>query len=84
MAEYTIQILPSALKQLQKIPLKSRKAIINKIENLAIDPRPSGVVKLTDREGYRIRKGDYRVIYTIQDEELIITVIKVAHRKDAY
>jgi len=84
MAEYTIQILPSALKQLQKIPLKSRKAIIKKIEDLASKPRPSGVVKLTDREGYRIRKGDYRVIYTIQDEELIITVIKVAHRKDAY
>lgn len=84
MAEYTVQILPSAIKQLQKVPLKNRKAIINKIEELAIEPRPNGVVKLTDREGYRIRKGDYRVIYTIQDEELIVTVIKIAHRKNVY
>ena len=84
MDEYTIQILPSALKVLQKIPLKNRISIINRIERLALQPRPNGVVKLTGRNAYRVRQGDYRVIYTIKDNELIVTVIKVAHRKDAY
>lgn len=84
MDEYSIQILPSALKALQRIPLKNRIAIISRIDRLALEPCPNGVVKLTGREAYRIRQGDYRVIYTIQDNELIVTVIKVAHRKDAY
>lgn len=54
------------------------------IYDLAEEPRPNGCKKLTDREGYRIRKGDYRIIYTIKDDKLVVTIIKISHRKDAY
>lgn len=85
MGRYEINIKPSAAKELERIGTKKDRArIIAAIHALAKDPRPSGCTKLSGADGYRIRVGAYRVIYTIQDNRLIITVIKIGHRRDVY
>ena len=82
--KYQIVIDKKALKELTKIPASQRALIEKKIDELATNPRPSGNKKLKGSEFYRIRSGDYRVIYAIEDGVLVITVVKVAHRKDVY
>jgi len=84
MASYRITIKRSASKEIDKIALKDRKRIIIKIRSLASDPRPPGSKKLSGQEKYRIRQGDYRILYQIEDGELIIVVVKVGHRRDVY
>ena len=84
MEKYNILIKPSAAKELKKLPKKDIPRIVAKIESLANDPRPGGVEKLTSHENYRVRLGIYRIIYSIEDENLIVIVIKVGHRKDIY
>jgi mRNA interferase RelE/StbE len=81
---YEIFILRRAQKALTKLPQKDYQNIISAINNLAINPRPSGCKKSKDRPAYRIRVGVYRVIYEISDRQLIITVINVSHRKEIY
>ena len=82
---YKILIKKSALKELENVPKIFRVKIISKIDELAIDPRPSGVRKLENAlDTYRVRAGNYRIIYKIEDDQLLIEVIKVADRKDAY
>jgi len=81
---YKISILRKAQKQLAKIPAGDYKKIKQAILGLAQDPRPSGAEKLKGRQGWRIRQGNYRVIYEIQDEQLIIIVLDVGNRKDIY
>jgi mRNA interferase RelE/StbE len=83
-AKYRILIKPSAVKELKKLPPKYIPRIVVKIESLAHDPRPRGVEKLTSYENYRIRLGRYRIVYSIEDDKLIVIVIKVGHRKDIY
>ena len=78
MVNYKIFIKPSAVKELEKIPQK----VVIKIKNLALDPRPSGCEKLSSEEKYRIRHGNYRIVYAIEDEKLIIIVVKIWHRRD--
>lgn len=82
--EYTVLILPSAQKQLNKLPDNIATRIEDKMMELGDEPRPSGCKKLKGRDAYRIRISDYRVIYDIVDNELIVTVINIAHRKDVY
>jgi mRNA interferase RelE/StbE len=84
MAEYKILISRPAQKQLDKLPDNIAFPILKAIQSLAKDPRPAGCKKLTGRPAYRIRKGDYRVIYEIFDYYLRIDVIAVGHRKDIY
>ena len=84
MAEYKILIRPSVTKDFKSIPRKDQKKILVRIEALADDPRPPSSIKLSGDERYRIRQGNYRILYEIQDDVLIIIVVKVAHRKDAY
>lgn len=84
MAEYKIYFKESVEKDIRSIPKKDLKKILLRIEALAKDPRPPGHEKLTGQEKYRIRQGTYRIIYSIQDNELTIWVVKVAHRKDVY
>ncbi|MCG8634241.1 MAG: type II toxin-antitoxin system RelE/ParE family toxin [Desulfobacterales bacterium] len=84
MAEYEIFFKASVWKDFKKIPRNDLKKILSKIEALAQDPRPFGCEKLTGQELYRIRQGSYRIVYSIQDNELTIWVIKVGHRKDVY
>lgn len=84
MASYRITIKRSAAKELEKIPLADRKRIVEKIRELASDPRPPGCKKLSGAEKYRLRQGNYRILYEILDQELIITVVKIGHRRDVY
>jgi mRNA interferase RelE/StbE len=83
---YTISIKPSALKELSKLPKATVKKTEKAIDALAENPRPDGVKKLKGSEGdlYRIRVGDYRIIYYIEDEIKIVDIIKIGHRKDIY
>jgi mRNA interferase RelE/StbE len=82
--EYTILILPSAQKLLDKLPNAIAVRIENKILQLEHDPRPPGCKKLKGRDAWRIRIGDYRVIYEINDGRLIVTVVTVGHRREVY
>jgi mRNA interferase RelE/StbE len=84
MAEYEIYFKGSVEKDFRTIPKKDLRKIIRRIEALSEDPRPSGHEKLTGRERYRVRQGLYRIIYSIQDKELTIWVVKVGHRKNVY
>ncbi|MFA4852824.1 MAG: type II toxin-antitoxin system RelE/ParE family toxin [Bacteroidales bacterium] len=82
---YDIRIKKSALKELEKFPRQAIVAIDNKILGLEIDPRSSGFKKLTAiPDMFRIRCGDYRIIYTINDNENIVEILKIKHRKEAY
>lgn len=84
MPEFTIVLSKKARKQLDKLTDFIANPIFEAISDLAFEPRPQGYKKLKGRTGYRIRVGDYRVIYEIIDKELIIDVITVGHRKDIY
>jgi mRNA interferase RelE/StbE len=84
MAEYEIYFKESVWKDLKKIPKSELKRILSRVEKLGDDPRPMGCEKLTSEELYRIRQGKYRIIYSIQDNELTVWIIKVGHRKDVY
>lgn len=84
MAKYKIEVKRSAEKELKKIPKKELIKIIDQIGSLANNPRPAGSKKLTNQEKYRIRIGNYRVLYYIEDEILTIFIIKVGHRKEIY
>ncbi|MBN3888659.1 MAG: type II toxin-antitoxin system RelE/ParE family toxin [Nostoc sp. JL31] len=82
---YKVEILRGALKQLKKIPSELQERIQIKIDDLATEPRPNGVKKLKGKENaYRIRIGDYRVIYDIFDDLLVVNVVEVGHRKNIY
>jgi mRNA interferase RelE/StbE len=84
MARYRIEIKKSAVKELSQIPKKDLVKIVKNINSLADNPRPRGSKKLSREEKYRIRYGTYRILYLIEDDVLVICVIKVAHRKDIY
>ncbi|MBF0384771.1 MAG: type II toxin-antitoxin system RelE/ParE family toxin [Candidatus Omnitrophica bacterium] len=81
---YHLKIIPQAEKDLDKIPRQSFAKIRNTILNLGKNPRPHGAVKLTEVEGYRVRFGDYRILYRIDDGAKIIYIYRVRHRKDVY
>ena len=82
--KYSIEILRSAQKQLAKVNPKDRQRIINVIHSLSDNPRPVNSRKLTGRNAWRIRKGEYRVIYEIYDEKLVILVVVIGHRREVY
>ena len=84
MVKYKIEIKRSAAKEIKKLPQKYLKKVLVKISSLADNPRPDGCVKLSADEKYRIRVGNYRVLYEIRDMLLIVTIVKIAHRKDVY
>lgn len=82
---YSIFYKKSVEKELKKLPKSSLVAVIKKIQTLAKNPKPNGSVKLRGSINlYRIRYSDYRIIYSINNDELVILVIKVAHRKEVY
>ncbi|MDD3845583.1 MAG: type II toxin-antitoxin system RelE/ParE family toxin [Syntrophorhabdaceae bacterium] len=84
MAEYRIYFKESVEKDLAALPKKDVSRILQRIEALSGDPRPSGHEKLTGQERYRVRQGRYRIVYSIQDKELTVWVVRVGHRKDIY
>ncbi len=84
MGRYRLLFKKSVAKDLRAIPKKDIQRILSKIEVLTDTPRPRGCEKLTAQELYRIRQGRYRIVYEIQDDVLVVIVVKVAHRSDAY
>jgi mRNA interferase RelE/StbE len=83
-ASYKLLIKPSAVKELETIPARDRRRLATRIRSLASTPRPPGSEKLTGVELYRIRQGNYRVLYEIQDATRVVLVIKIGHRRDIY
>ena len=84
MARYRVLIKSSAVKELEALPKKDRKLVAKRIESLGENPRPSGCQKLSGEEKYRVRQGPYRILYLVQDEEIIVIVVKIGHRRDVY
>ena len=84
MASYSLFIKPSAVKEIESVPKKDRLKIIERIHCLAIDPRPPGCEKLSGHDKYRVRQGLYRILYTIKDSDLVVSVVKVGHRREVY
>ncbi|SOD78542.1 type II toxin-antitoxin system RelE family toxin [Spirosoma fluviale] len=84
MAEYTVILTKTAQKQLDKLPDQVVDTLLDAIEKLGEEPRPEGCKKLKGRSGYRIRKGNYRIIYDIQDDVLIVEVVAISHRRQIY
>jgi mRNA interferase RelE/StbE len=81
---YVVEVLRSAEKQLERLPAGSQERILVALEELAEVPRPEGCSKLTGREAWRIRVGDYRVIYEVHDDKQAVIVVVIRHRKDVY
>ena len=82
---YRIEFTPLARRQIKKLPREVQKRIIERVEELASNPRPAGVKKLVSGENlYRVRVGEYRAIYQIRDRELIVVIVKVGHRREIY
>ena len=82
MAGYKILLRASVRKDLEPIPARDLKRITERIRALADDPRPQGCEKLSAQERYRIRQGHYRIVYSIQDDERTVWIVKVGHRRE--
>jgi mRNA interferase RelE/StbE len=82
---YTVHFKPSAARAFDRLPTDAKKRVAVAIDDLTTHPRPRGAVKLAGEEDlFRIRAGDYRVIYQIRDRELLVLVVRVGHRRDVY
>ena len=85
MEKYKVSIKRSAVKEIEAIPQKKeRQRILSRIGQLADDPRPPASKKLSGHDKYRIRQGSYRIVYSIEDNELVVVVVKVGRSKDVY
>jgi mRNA interferase RelE/StbE len=82
---YQVELAPAAKRQIKKLPPDAYKRIIQRLEELKLDPRPAKVAKLEGEEDlYRVRVGDYRIVYQVRERVLQILVVKVKHRRDVY
>ncbi len=84
MPDYIVVLSKQAIKQLDKLPDIIAEPILEAVSRLENNPRPPGCKKLKGRDSYRIRVGDYRIIYDIFDRELVVDVVALGHRKDIY
>ena len=84
MASYRIVFKKSVTKDLRPIPKQDVQRILKRIDSLADDPRPAGSEKLSGDEKYRIRQGNYRILYMIEDDIITVTIVKVGHRRNIY
>jgi mRNA interferase RelE/StbE len=84
MAKYKIVLRESVSKDLRKVPSQDVERILAKIDLLADNPRPPGSEKLSGDEKYRVRQGNYRILYEIADERVLVTIVKVGQRGDVY
>ena len=84
MASYELTFKKFVAKDLRDLPKIDVRRILQRIRALADDPRPADCEKLSGQERYRVRQGAYRIVYEIQDALLIVLVVKIAHRRDAY
>ena len=84
MASCRLLIKSSAAKELEDLPVKDRKRVAVKIQRLGSNPRPDGAERLSGQEKYRLRQGDYRVLYSIDDTQLTVVIVSIGHRRDVY
>ena len=84
MGKYKLEIKKSALKEIERLPRRDLHAVISRMEELSDNPRPHGCKKLSGQDKYKIRSGDYRILYSIEDNILTVYVVKVGHRRDVY
>ena len=81
---YEVIVTPRARKQLRRLPRQIAGRIRRAIDTLADDPRPPGCIMLKDRDAWRVRVGDYRIVYEIRDRQLLVTIVAVGHRREIY
>ena len=84
MGKFELVFKQSVAKDLRSIPNKQVARILKRIDALKVEPRPPGVEKLSGQELFRIRQGVYRILYEIRDDQLIVVVVKIGHRRDVY
>ena len=81
---YSLVIKTSAERELRALPKEERRRVVDRVRGLAHSPRPPGNEKLSGQERYRIRQGDYRIVYAIDDEARIVEIVKIGHRREVY
>ena len=84
MEKYKLVIKKSAAKELEDITKKELRKIVKRIRSLTQDPRPKGCQKLSGQSRFRIRQGDYRILYSIDDENRVVDIVKIGHRREVY
>lgn len=84
MSEYRIELRPAAARALRKLDPQARRRVQGAIALLAQDPRPPAARAMKGRPGLRVRVGDYRILYTVHDDELLVVVVRLGHRRDVY
>jgi mRNA interferase RelE/StbE len=84
MASYELVFKKSVARDLRELPKKDLQRVLARIRELSANPRPQACEKLSGLPRYRIRQGNYRIVYEIQDQRLVVLIVKVAHRKSVY
>ncbi len=84
MARYELRFRQSVARDLRRLPKQDLALLLRRIASLADNPRPAGCEKLSNQAWYRVRQGVYRIVYEIQDQALLVTVVKVGHRREVY
>ena len=84
MGHYELRFRASVATDLRGLPKKDVARILDRIQSLKDDPRPTGCVKLSAQERYRIRQGNYRILYTVSDHEVMVEIVKIGHRREIY
>ena len=84
MGSYKVLIKPSAVKEIEGIPQRDRQRIVARIQGLSTNPRPPGCEKLSGQDKFRLRQGTYRIVYSVNDDEFSLLIVKVGHRKEVY
>ena len=84
MDSYSLVVKKSAERELRALPKVDLRRITDRPRGLAQDPRPQGHEKLSGQEHYRVRQGDYRVVYAIDDDHRVVTIVKIGHRREVY
>ncbi|MBK7686120.1 MAG: type II toxin-antitoxin system RelE/ParE family toxin [Rhodocyclaceae bacterium] len=84
MARYELTFRPSVAKDLRDVAKADVKKILARIDSLCDDPRPPGCEKLSGQESYRLRQGNYRIVYSIEDQILVVEILKIGHRREIY
>jgi len=83
-ASYNLLIKPSAAKELEAVPKKDRLRLVTRIRRLSVEPRPPGCERLSGHDLYRVRQGNYRVLYTVHDADLVAVVVTIGHCREIY
>jgi len=83
-ASYSVLIKRSAAREIEALPTRDRRRVVSRITALAAEPRPPNCEKLSGQDKYRIRQGNYRIIYEVVDRELVVHVVRVGNRRDVY